>query len=402
MSAKTLPLPKKDNNQDSDNPALTDLRKKVINLYDSEPDIKKEEEEIKKYGVHSKHQKFLNDLQSSNRSNKEKQIIWHNYYTSLNSEEKKKVWNEYYEYQSKLSNHSRINHDSGQKTKASSNNRDSIHRQEFFGDVNRGNIEKDGKASKSIRNKLKSKLVSQNKLKNKKNLQSIVFGMSMGLVVLFIFMFGFFNERFIAPFITPSKTASSSPIIIDPNDSGKVGPEQKVIIPKINVDVPVVYNLTSNDEDYIQNALNDGVVHYPGTAVPGQKGNVVIVGHSSNNIFNPGSYKFAFVLLNRLQEGDTFILNYNSQRYVYKIYKKEVVKPNEVRVMAPQPEKESVASLITCDPPGTDVNRLVVFGEQIFPSPDKNLASDTNDIASTVTEVPGNSPSLLGRIFGWQ
>ena len=404
---KTLPVPDEsnDSNNDPPNQILEALRNKVNNLYIREPNYKEEAKEVIYTGTHSRHQKFIKELQESKRPQKEKEIIWHNYYLSLDEQDKKRVWHEYYEYQSKISNMDRIDIDSGTKPKKinqapSSSDSTEDH---IFGNMESSNLKQvKVKTLLAIKQKIKKRGSSRDQLNKKQNFQSIIFGMSMGLVVLFIFMFGFFNERFIAPFITPSKTASSSPIIIDPNDSGKVSPDPRVIIPKINVDVPVVYNLTSNEEAYIQNALNEGVVHYPGTAVPGQKGNVVIVGHSSNNIFNPGKYKFAFVLLNRMQEGDTFILNHNSQRYVYKVYKKEVVKPNDVQVMAPQPDKESVATLITCDPPGTDVNRLVVFGEQIFPSPDKNVASNNPDVSSTITEVPGNSPSLLGRIFGWQ
>lgn len=404
---KTLPVPDEsnDSNNAQPNQALEALRNKVNNLYHSEPSYKEESQEVVFTGAHSRHQKFIKELQDSKRPQKEKEIIWHNYYLSLDEQDKKRVWHEYYEYQSKLSNKDKIDTDLGAKPKQISKVNSSSHatNSQVFGAVESSSLKQgNAKSLLDIKQKIKNKVARRDQFNKRQNFQSIIFGMGMGLIVLFIFMFGFFNERFIAPFITPSKTASSSPIIIDPNDSGKVSPDPRVIIPKINVDVPVVYNLTSNEEAYIQNALNEGVVHYPGTAVPGQKGNVVIVGHSSNNIFNPGKYKFAFVLLNRMQEGDTFILNYNSQRYVYKVYKKEVVKPNDVQVMAPQPDKESVATLITCDPPGTDVNRLVVFGEQIFPSPDNNVASNNSDVSSTITEVPGNSPSLLGRIFGWQ
>ena len=38
---------------------------------------------------------------------------------------------------------------------------------------------------------------------------------------------------------------SSGPIIMDPASADKVDPAPKVIIPKINVDVPVVYNIQS-------------------------------------------------------------------------------------------------------------------------------------------------------------
>jgi sortase A len=222
----------------------------------------------------------------------------------------------------------------------------------------------------------------------------------MGLVVISIFMISFFNERFIAPFVTPSRTASNTPIIIDPN--AKVGDESLIIIPKINVEVPVVYDTPSIAEDDIQASLENGVVHYPTTPRPGENGNVVVVGHSSNNLLNRGKYKFAFVLLNRLEPGDTITMQYGGKRYVYKVYETIIVKPNEVGVLGPTDKKASL-SLITCDPPGTSINRLVVRAEQISPSTDNNVASTASDVQATSVPqvVPGNAPSLFDRLFGW-
>jgi sortase A len=129
-------------------------------------------------------------------------------------------------------------------------------------------------------------------------------------------------------------------------------------------------------------------------------GNAVIFGHSSNNILNKGAYKFAFVLLNRLQEGDTFMLTKDGKRYVYRVYKKYVVKPTEVGVLGTQ-DKPSTATLITCDPPGTSINRLIVVGEQISPDPASNGASTALHTSQEPSIVPGNSITLWQRIKNW-
>src|SRR5581483_6597328 len=96
----------------------------------------------------------------------------------------------------------------------------------------------------------------------------------------------------------------------------------EVLIPKINVEIPVVYDQTSINEDAMETSLEQGVVHYATTAYPGQQGNAVFFGHSSNNIFNPGKYKFAFVLLHQLDNGDLFYLTRDGKQYVYRVYKK--------------------------------------------------------------------------------
>jgi sortase A len=238
------------------------------------------------------------------------------------------------------------------------------------------------------------------KISAKQHFKSLLFGASLGAVVLLILLFGFFNERFIAPFYTPSKTVSSTSIIIDPTTTA-VGPESKVIIPKINVEVPVVYDTNSIQEKDIQHALERGVVHYATTSSPGEKGNTVIFGHSSNNIFNGGKYKFAFVLLSKLQVGDTFILTKDGKRYDYRVYEKEIVKPTEVGVLGAT-DRPATATLITCDPPGTSLNRLVVYAEQISPDPATNATSTA--VATEGTQppiVPGNAPSLWSRFRDW-
>jgi len=166
----------------------------------------------------------------------------------------------------------------------------------------------------------------------------------------------------------------------------------------------VIYGVGSNAESTIQKNLENGVVHYPSTEVPGQQGNVAIFGHSSNNIFNKGKYKFAFVLLHELKAGDTFYLTYNKQVFAYKVIVRKIVDPSEVGVLDNVPGQAATATLITCDPPGTTLHRLVVIGEQISPDPLTNSAG--NDEAgttpgATTTRLAGNGPTLWSRFWNW-
>ncbi len=221
----------------------------------------------------------------------------------------------------------------------------------------------------------------------------------MGFIVLIIFLFGFFNEVIISPFIQPSRVTAATPLIVNSNSVAPTS-SPEVIIPKINVEIPVKYGGTSTDESVIENDLESGVVHYPTTTVPGQNGNAVFFGHSSNNIFNKGKYKFAFVLLHTLVPGDTFYLTYNGKVYVYKVLTRNIVDPSNVSVLNPVPGQNATATLITCDPPGTSLRRLIVVGQQVSPDPSGNTAST---VASTNTttkpaNLPGNGPTLLGRL----
>ena len=226
--------------------------------------------------------------------------------------------------------------------------------------------------------------------------RSLIFGFGMGFIVVVILLFGFFNERFVTPFITPSRTVSSTPIITDA--SVAVGPEPTIIIPKINVEGPVIYDQTSIDDKSVQAALNDGILHYATTASPGQIGNAAFFGHSSNNLLNKGKYKFVFLLLKSLVPGDTFYIQKDGKRYVYKVFDKKIVPPSEVSVLDPTPGHPATATLITCDPPGLSTNRLIVTADQISPDPTANVASTAINPQNKPASLPSNAPSLWSRI----
>ncbi len=424
------------------------IRQKIDALYGAEPDAKTEMRDSVAAGTHrSKHQKYMYELSMSGKPLAEIQAAWHQYYESLPDAEKHEVWQEFYNthgqikasprvipadftpqqpdpatlepIRSKTHHHPILGHTDKPAQTPSHTSHAPPHTvkarkkrsgvaakiQKHLTDrpANRTAAQPAAEAPtqtvEELQSRIRSRINSRGKLKASHHLRSLVFGMSMGGIVVLILLFGFFNERFIAPIITPSRNVSATPIIIDPTKQTAAGTEPKIIIPKINVEVPVVYDMTTNDERAIQDSLEHGVVRYASTSLPGETGNTVIVGHSSNNILNQGKYKFAFVLLSRLEPGDLFILQRNGKQYVYKVFNKEIVKPTEVSVLTESP-KPSMATLITCDPPGTTINRLVVQGEQITPDPVTNVArkpSETNAAAATV--VPGNAPSLFQRLM---
>lgn len=329
----------------------------------------------------SAHRHYRNQLSQSGLPMAEVQTAWHNYYVNLPDDQKHEVWKEFYEQSSQ--DKANAQDKTPTKPKPKSNAKAKL---------------SDNRTVGHIKQQILSQVSAQGKLKAKHHLQSILFGLAMGSVVLLVFLFGFFNERIIAPFITPSRTVSNTPIITTAGTTVSGGPE--VIIPKINVEIPVIYGMDTVEESAVETALESGVVHYATTPAPGEKGNVVIFGHSSNNILNKGKYKFAFVLLHQLQIGDTFMLTKDGKRYTYQIYKRDVVEPTQVSVLGPA-DRPSTATLITCDPPGTSLKRLVVVGEQISPDPGLNTKSSVDPSVQTATTIPSNSPTLWSRITGW-
>lgn len=252
------------------------------------------------------------------------------------------------------------------------------------------------------RNELLAKIGERTKkLRNSSHFMPIATALCVGLI-----FFGLQFNKVIAAqvnaYVSPSRTISDN-VIIDPNASPVVSKEPRLIIPKINVDVPIVLGLKSLDNDATQVALQDGVVHYPipgANSLPGQTGNNVILGHSSNDVFAPGDYKFAFVLLERLEVDDVFYINYESKRYVYRVSGKEVINPDQVEKLI-KPNDKPMTTLVTCVPIGTNKQRLLVYSEQISPDPAKaqkiNPANPSNGDEVT---IPGSLASPLERFFG--
>lgn len=358
------------------NQAADLVRAKLNSLYSHEPDAKREIQEATQAMPRSKHQQYMYNLSRSGRSLADIQVAWHKYYEGLNNTEKHEVWQEFYDEH---------NRQQQPKTVVSRQTEESPPGPQTVGKLHQKILQDVRKQARAPKNH---------------HLRSLGFGLACGMLAIVFLLFGFFNERFIAPFVTPSKAVSNTQIIIDPDDT-KVGLEPKVVIPKINVEIPVVYDEPSIEEDAVQKALERGVVHYATTSSPGERGNAVIFGHSSNNIFNSGDFKFAFVLLKRLEVGDTFMLHKDGVRYVYRVFDKKIVSPDEVDILNSIPGKSATATLVTCDPPGTTLKRLVVHGEQISPSPKTNKASTAVQSSIQPTELPSNSPSLWSRLTDW-
>jgi len=125
-----------------------------------------------------------------------------------------------------------------------------------------------------------------------------------------------------------------------------------ISIPKLKIQKATV-STTSTD-------LSKHLVNYPGTAVPAQKGNSVIFGHSTlPQLFNPSDYKTIFATAYLLKVGDTVEANVNGVTYNYKIFNISVVEPDDTSIFT-QNLSDSYLTLVTCTPPGTTWKRLII------------------------------------------
>ncbi len=225
------------------------------------------------------------------------------------------------------------------------------------------------------------------------------------VVVILIFLFLQFNSILIAnvqAYISPGDVDPAN-IIINPSADLAVSADPKLIIPKINVDVPVIWD-TTPDYNSQMAAMQKGVAWFgiPGAnSHPGQVGNTVLSGHSSNDWLDQGSYKFIFARLDHLVAGDSIYVNYQSKRYTYTVTSSKVVAPTDVSSLVYQTNKP-ILTLITCTPLGTSLNRLLVTAQQVSPDPSNASAAPASGSNSAPTVIPGNAPTFFQRLLGQQ
>ena len=163
-------------------------------------------------------------------------------------------------------------------------------------------------------------------------------------------------------FLNPEGTTpnSFSDFPSSPKANYNVSPNS-VYISKIGVRAPIV-SPSGTKQSELNAALNQGVVLYPGSALPGQSGEVVLTGHSSVFPWNKTSYGQIFALLDKVEKGDVVSIVYNNYQYDYQVTSKAVLLPNQVKT---SPTMEQKLLISTCWPIGTALKRLVVYAELI-------------------------------------
>jgi len=216
-----------------------------------------------------------------------------------------------------------------------------------------------------------------------KLVKPIIWALSAFLITLLLFKspviidqinYSFSNHSVIPSGSSATKTAAISTV-------------PSLVVPKINVKAPIIFE-PSLAEPQILKALERGVIHYANTASPGETGNTVIFGHSSNDWWEAGDYKLA--------PGDRFTIDYQGVRYTYEVTGSRIVDATDMSVL--NQTAEPTATLVTCSPPGTSWRRLVVSAKQIDPNPN---TAKTSIIASTPAKtgnLPGAAPDLVSQL----
>lgn len=136
-----------------------------------------------------------------------------------------------------------------------------------------------------------------------------------------------------------------------------------IVIPKIGANAKVLANIDPSDENLFLEALKVGVAHAKGTYFPGQKGNIYMFAHSTDNFWNVGRYNAVFYLLKELEKGDEVAVFFQNVRHNYIVRNAEIIDPTDVFYLTHANSGQELLILQTCWPPGTTWKRLMIFAE---------------------------------------
>jgi sortase A len=138
-----------------------------------------------------------------------------------------------------------------------------------------------------------------------------------------------------------------APVPADPYERVPIVPIGEIAIPRIGL-VHTMY------EGVSLTVIDRGPGHWPGTAMPGGFGNVVIAGHRTTN-------SRPFRNIDQLEVGDEIILRTDAGTFVYRVSETRVVEEHEMWIVDQRPGY--TVTLFACHPPGSAQYRYVVFGE---------------------------------------
>lgn len=149
-------------------------------------------------------------------------------------------------------------------------------------------------------------------------------------------------------------------------------PTNRIVIPSINVDVPLVDTLYKDDLDFSQGdfatELKNGVVKYPTTPAPGEGWNTLIFWHTSQEFREKNPYGTVFSWIPKLQQGDIVQVIWEGNLYEYKVVDKVIKDPKNVNTEYKKWENvwKQYITLMWCYPLWRTDKRMMVIAERVY------------------------------------
>lgn len=148
-------------------------------------------------------------------------------------------------------------------------------------------------------------------------------------------------------------------------------PVNRIVIPSIGVDTPIVQRQTKDYDAFVNgdfsNELENGVVKYPTSPAPGQKGNIFLFGHTSQEYRKHNKYGTVFRNIPNLTAGDEIQLVREGELYRYQVITTEIVSPKKVgeSYLKYANLSEEYLTLMGCYPIGRADKRMLIFAKRI-------------------------------------
>jgi len=155
-------------------------------------------------------------------------------------------------------------------------------------------------------------------------------------------------------------------------DFNTLPPVDRLVIDGIYLDVPLVSVTSKSEWDFVKGdfdmELRDGAVKYPTTPMPGEWGNTLIFGHTSQERREKNPYGTVFSQLPKLQYGDEIKVVWKWELYKYKIVETVIRRPKDVdtEFQKRQAKDKEYLTLMGCYPLWTTKQRMMVMAERVY------------------------------------
>lgn len=161
---------------------------------------------------------------------------------------------------------------------------------------------------------------------------------------------------------SPAPVADVTPVALPvPEDSPADPYAATPYVVHGTLDLPAIGVSQPLHEGVTLTAINHGPSHWPGTAMPGQVGNVVVAGHRT-------TYTRPFHDLDLLQPGDPLVFTMSDGTvFTYELTGTTVVGSDGMHIVEQTPER--TATLFACHPKGSAAQRIVAHFRLVEPSP---------------------------------
>ncbi len=180
------------------------------------------------------------------------------------------------------------------------------------------------------------------------------------LLLIFVISFVALNWSDIYWFFNPKVTLQGIRSFVAVNDEVEDAPfferENSIEIATIGITAPIVDSKGTTDEDF-KEALDRGVVHYPDSIYPGEKGVSVLLGHSAPPGWPKINYDWVFSDVEKLEEGDEVVVFFQNRKHVYKVTEKVFLEIGE-NIPSAYSSDNSELILLSCWPPGRNIKRI--------------------------------------------